>query len=82
SIIRKKAFFQKDLRDHIPSDPDKFSFRSLAEAGLIFFLEIFDAVSIDDKERTCTAKIFLQELIDTAGKSYNEQNWFIAFESD
>ena len=82
SITRKKAFFQKDLRDYIFSYSDKFAYRSLADVGLDFFLEVLDVVTINDDERTGSAKEFLQELIDMAGESYNNQNWFIAFELD
>ena len=82
SILRKKAYFQKDLRDFVIPASDEFSYRSLADVGLDFFLEIFDAITIYDKERTGPAQAFLQELIDMAGKSFNTQNWLIAFESD
>jgi ribosomal protein S18 acetylase RimI-like enzyme len=82
SLIRQKAFFQKDLRETIIPTKDTLSYRSLAEIGMPSFLEIFDIVSIGDKERTSTAEAFLQELIDIAGASYSPQNWLAVYESD
>jgi RimJ/RimL family protein N-acetyltransferase len=81
-IARRKALFEKELD---ANDSDKlltFQYRAEPDISQDEFIDIFDRITLSDKERTGSARMFLTEIREMAGASYKPQNWLIAYQHD